>query len=426
MIRSACGRVRFAWESSVVIRLACAGFAALFFHSQARAQDWPRFRGTNGAGISWAKNIPSKWTEKDFNWKVELPGSGHSSPVLWGDRIFLLSGDESQGAVMVLCLGAADGHLAWRKDFTFPLFAHHQLNAFASSTPAVDNRRVYVCWSRPERYTLAALTHAGDLVWERDLGPFVSQHSGGTSPIVLGDKVILANYQDGQSFVIAVAADTGKTIWQTPRKTTQACYSTPFLYQPPEGKPLLIFTSQSHGFSAVEPETGKAVWEYPDAFDKRTVASPIAADGLLVGSCGSGGGGMYAVAIKPPARAGQRPELAYQVRRSAPYVPTPIGSDGLLFLWGDNGIVSCLEAKTGAVKWEERAGGNFLGSPVWVDGRVFCISTAGEVVVLRAADRFEVLARNNLDEGSESTPAVAGGRMYLRTSRHLISVGKSL
>ena len=166
------------------------------------------------------------------------------------------------------------------------------------------------------------------------------------------------------------------------------------------------------------------MWEYAEAFDKRSVSSPILAGGLLIGSCGSGGGGHYVVAVRPgDLTQNGKPELAYTIRQSAPYVPTSISLGDLLFLWSDAGILSCVHASSGAIKWQERVGGNFFGSPVCVDGRLFCISSTGEVVVVEASERFQVLARNPLGELTHTTPAVAGGRMYIHTSKHLVSIG---
>jgi outer membrane protein assembly factor BamB len=238
--------------------------------------------------------------------------------------------------------------------------------------------------------------------------------------------VILANEQDGDSFLIAVDAATGKTRWQTARKSVETAYSTPCVYAPKDGKPALIFNSEGHGISAIDPGTGTVVWEYANAFDKRSVSSPVVAGDLIIGSCGSGGGGNFVVAVRPgdPAK-NRKPELAYSLKRSASYVPTSVFVGGRLFVWSDAGIVSCLDAATGEVKWQERAGGNFFSSPVWVDGRLFGVSTRGEVVVVEASDRFQVLARNQLGEQTHSTPAVADGRMYIHTVKHLFSIGGS-
>ena len=148
------------------------------------------------------------------------------------------------------------------------------------------------------------------------------------------------------------------------------------------------------------------------------------ADGLLIGTCGSGQGGNYLVAVKPGRAAkGASPSLAYKLRRSMPYVPTSVARDGLLFLWSDAGIVTCVEARTGKVHWQERVEGRFFGSPVWVEGRLFCISTTGKVVVIAASDKFKPIAVNDLGEASNATPALGGNRMYLRTLGQLVSLG---
>ena len=418
------------WQSTTVIAA-----AATLSMLRGAAQEWSRFRGPNGTGISHVKTIPSQITDSDINWKVELPGSGHSSPVLWGDRLFLTTTGDKSGGLFVLCLSAKDGRLLWRRDFSLTPFARHPFNSFASSTPAVDGKRVYVVWNEPEHFQLAALDHDGKVAWQRDFGPFVSQHGCGISPIVFGNKVILGNEQDdekvvkerkgiGVSFVVAVDISTGKTLWQTPRRSAVVSYTTPCVYEPKNGKSALVFASQAHGIYAMDPATGKVLWDYESAFDKRTVSSPIIAGDLILGSCGSGGGGSFVTAINA-ARAGpgRNPELAYQMKKSAPYVPTGITMNGLVWLWSDGGIVSCLDASSGSIRYQERVGGNYFGSPVWVDGRLFCVSTAGELVVVEASDRFNVLHRYPLNELCHSTPAVALGRMFVHTERHLISLG---
>jgi len=393
---------------------------------QSTAQEWTRFRGPNGSGISDAKTIPSQWTDADFNWKIALPGSGHSSPVVWGEKVFITTGDDKKARFVVLCLKTSDGGTLWQKEFPFEPYRKHSNNTSATSTPTVDADRVYIFRSEAAHTILFALDHGGGLVWEKDLGPFRTQHGGGASPILHNGMVILPNEQDGESFLIAMDARTGETRWKTPRQTgpSSAAYSTPCVYQPKDGKPALIFNSEIHGISAVAPDSGKVLWEFGDAFDKRSVSSPVIAGDLIIGSCGSGGGGNFIIAVKPgdPAH-DKKPERAYEIRRSAPYVPTSVCVGEWLYLWSDAGIVSRVHASTGEVTWQERVSGNFFSSPVWVDGRLFCVSKTGEVVVVSASDKFEVLARNQLGELTHSTPAVAGGRMYIHTAQHLISVG---
>lgn len=412
----------------LLLTLLFAGGAA------APAQEWTRFHGPNGTGISHAKTIPTKITDADVNWHVELPGVGHSSPVLWGNKLFLTTCDSRSGGVRVLCHDALTGKQLWRHDFKQAPFTPHKFNNFAAASPAVDAQHVYVIWNETEHFKLAALDHAGKVAWERDFGPFVSQHGCGISPIVHNGLVILGNEQDdaksvkgstrsGESFIVAVDAKNGSTVWQTPRNSLVVAYSTPALYTPKSGPPALIFNSQGHGIYAVAPDTGKVLWGYDQAFTMRSCSSPMIAGDFIFGSCGSGGGGNYVTVIKAGDAKGRKPELAYQMKKSAPYVPTGVVVGELAWLWSDAGVLTCLHAPTGDIRYQERVGGNFFGSPVWVDGRLFAVSTAGELVVVEASDKFNVLHRYALKELCHSTPAVALGRMFIHTESHLLSLG---
>lgn len=390
----------------------------------ARAQEWTRFRGPNGSGVSEAANIPATWTDKDYNWKVKLPGVGHSSPVIWKDKVFLTSADNDTALRHVLAVSTADGGTLWERTYASSTHTKHTLNSFASPTPTVDDERAYFVWSSPEEYSVRALTHDGQEIWHRSLGPFVSQHSCGTSPIVYGDLLILNNDQDGVSFLVALDRRTGEPVWQTPRNSTAVAYSTPCVYEPAGAPAELIFNSGAHGITSINPNNGAKNWEI-SVFDKRSVSSPVIAAGLIFGSCGSGGGGNYVVAVRPGKADGSvQPEIVYKVTKSAPYVPTLVAKNDLAFLWSEQGVVTCLDADSGDVLWQKRAGGNYYGSPICIADRLYCISTDGEVVVLAAGPEFAELGRNQLGEGSHSTPAVTDGVLYLRTFSHLFSLGK--
>lgn len=391
------------------------------------AQEWTRFRGPNGEGVSDATTVPAQWNDRDVNWRVELPGFGHSSPVLWGDKIFLTSAFDDTALRLVLCLRASDGQIIWQRKYPSSPHVRHKFNSFASSTPCVDSEKVYCCWSTPEEYTLLALDHDGNEVWKKNLGPYVSQHSCGVSPVVYDDLIVLGNDQgdenhQGTSSLVAVDRKTGERRWKLDRRTATVAYSTPCVYQPKGGEPELIFNSESHGITSIDPASGRVNWEI-NVFSKRSVSSPVVAGGLIFGSCGSGGGGNYIVAVRPPANPGSSPEIAYKIETSAPYVPTPVALGELVFFWADNGIVTCARASTGETVWQKRVGGNYHGSPVCVGGRLYCLREDGEVTVVAAADKYELLGRNPLGEEARSTPAVADGRMYLRTASHLVSVG---
>lgn len=414
----------------------CIAAFGILSPEQSIAQEWTRFRGPNGTGISEATTIPVEWTDADLNWKTQLPGLGNSSPVVWGDRVFLLSADPDDATRYVLCHDAVTGKELWRRDFASQKHRLHVRSRYASCTPAVDEKHVYVAWSTPEKTTFKAFFHDGREAWDLDLGRWQSQHGFGTSPIVYRDSVILHYSQQanqlepgelpGESFMMAFDRDTGRELWRTPLVSMNVCYSVPFIYQPPGGgADELVCCSTGNGMFSIDPLTGKMNWSLNDGlFSMRTVSSPVLAGGLLFGSNGSGQySNNYIVAVQP----GPSPKLAYQMKNSgefkAPYVPGLIVRDDLVFCLYDRAFAFCIEAKTGKIIWGERTGAEFSGSPIRVNDKIYCIDEAGVVWVFAASDKYQLLAKNPLGEPSRSTPAVSGGRMFLRTESHLMAVG---
>ncbi|MFT5526362.1 MAG: outer membrane protein assembly factor BamB, partial [Pirellulaceae bacterium] len=389
------------------------------------AQEWARFRGTNGEGFGKGK-FPAKFTEADYNWKTKLPGIGHSSPVVWGDKIFLISADQASATRYILCHSTKNGKQLWKREYKSSPHHLHSRSSYASCTPAVDADHVYVAWSTPEKTTLLALDHEGKDVWDLDLGPWVSQHGFGTSPLLYKDMVILNNSQQeqelkegeqaGKSFVMAFDRATGQERWRKARQSVRVCYSVPMIMKREGQSDELICCNTGDGVYSLNPMNGDLNWEM-EPFAMRTVASPITAGGLIIGSTGSGGGGNYLVAVRP------NDKIVYKIDKLAPYVPTPVAKGDIVFLWYDKGMVTCIDAKDGKVHWRERVGGGFSGSPVLADDKIYCIDEAGTVVVLAASTEYKLLARNELGEDSRSTPAISDGRMYLRTYSHLISIG---
>jgi len=397
----------------------------------ARADEWPRFRGPNGQGISDDKTIPVKWSEQNIRWKIGLPGEGHSSPVVWGDRVFVTSVDEKTLTGTILCVNASDGRELWRAPHALGKVPMNTLNSYASATPALDGKHVYVAWPGVEETTLAALTHDGKEAWTAKLPGSRARHGVGSSPITFGDKVFLSREQDKGSGDIpsawfALDSQTGRIQWRYEHpENANASYSTPCVYEDGQGRSQLILSSNSHGVSGVDPGTGKLLWKTPAALPARVVSSPVMAGELIVATCGEGARGIRMAAVKPPAGDSSTGTEVYALERGVvSYVPTPIVYDGLLFLFHDQGTVSCLRMGTGEVVWSEKPAGRYYGSPVCVDGRLYCVTIDGDVVVLKAGPKYELLAVNPLDEKSHATPAVANGRMYLRTFSHLICIGR--
>jgi len=406
---------------------------AVLLASLAQANEWTRFRGPNGQGISDAKTIPIKWTENDYNWKVTLPGGGHSSPVVWSDKVFITACDQSANRGFLLALHTSDGRILWQKEYVLTPYRMNSLNSYATTTPAIDANCIYALWPTPKETLLISLDHNGVEVWKRTFEGVHCQHGAGGSPIVLDDIVVFTHEheQEGsekgpQSAWIAVDCKTGQTHWELQRQTSpKTSYSTPCIYLPGRGTPQLVFTSLAHGMTGVEPHTGTVVWEVKSAFISRVVSSPVIAGGLLIGTCGDASIGKRLIAIRPDTgdKAAEPTEVYKIDSTSVPYVPTSLAVGDLLFTFHDTGYVSCLRSATGEQLWREKPAGRFYGSPVWVDGNVYCITTDGEIVVLKAAPIYQLIAVNPLGEKSQATPAVADGKMYLRTYSHLISIG---
>ena len=405
---------------------------AIFFTmtSSSESQEWTRFRGPNGTGVSDCQTLPETWTKDDFEWEIELPGKGHSSPVLWGKKIFLLSADPEDATRHLLCVNSDDGSTIWKKEYASDPHHLHLRSSFASSTPAVDADQVYFGWSTPDETTLAAFDHDGNQQWKLNLGRWVSQHGFGTSPILYQDMVILHNSQQasqlkegeqpGDSFMMAFDRKTGEERWRTSLVSKNVCYSVPFIHVAENGSDELICTSTGNGVFSLDPMTGKENWSI-DAFRMRTVGSPIFAGGHIFGSTGSGRySGNYVVAVKP----GPNPKIAYELKNSgkfkAPYVPSLIAKGEKLFLLYDRGFASCVDAATGEIQWFNRTGAAFSGSPVMAKDRIYSIDDEGTVWVIAADENeYRVLNKCELGEESRSTPAIANGKIFFRTVSHL-------
>ncbi len=388
-------------------------------------REWTRFRGNSGVGESEALSVPLRWTHDDYLWRVALPGLGHSSPVVWEDRIYVTSANQEDASRHIFCLDVADGRVVWQRSFPSATFNLGNATAYDSSSPAVDEDRVYLVWANPEESVILALDRrTGGTVWQRDMGPIDSEHGFGTSPIVYRDLVILLCDNKADSWLAAFDGPTGQLRWRAERNPVKTAYGTPLVYRPEGSRPQLITTGWGPGFTGYDPDSGERLWQLP-ILKFRCVGSPLAAGGLIFASAGTGGAGRQMFAVRPgvPER-GIEASIAYEITGSLPYVPTPVAHGDLLFLWGDAGVVQCLDLATGAVHWRERVGGRYFGSPVRVRDRLYCISRDGVVVVLAAANQYGLLAEIDLEDPSHSTPAIADGVMYLRTFGHLMALGK--
>jgi outer membrane protein assembly factor BamB len=399
------------------------------------ASDWPRFRGPNGAGMSSDKDIPVQWTEANVLWKTAIPGIGHSSPIVWGDYVFLQSADAGGKERYLICLSAGDGKIRWTKPVPSSKAHTHARNTWASSTPATDGHLVYALFWDGQRIAIHAFDFQGNEMWKHELGSFTSQHGAGASPIVYEGKVYYPYDQDNDfwltpcSVLVALDAKTGKTVWEVQRKAFRACYSTPFILDSATFGPELIAVSTA-GVTGYNPQTGKENWHWTWHFDRmplRTVASPVFSQGLIFANSGDGGGDRHAVAVRPGGNGdSSSSNLAWENKKILPYVPSMLTWQGYLLAVNDIGLALCYQAQTGKPVWTQHLADGFTASPVLIDGKVFAVSEDGEVFVFPAGPSFKRLAKNSIGEKVMATPAVANNRLFIRGHEHLFCIGKSL
>lgn len=386
--------------------------------SAACADPWPRFRGPNGSGVAPAVDVPNEWTESDFAWRVDLPGVGHSSPVVWGDLVFVTSGDAESDSLQLEAYHVATGKRAWRETLAAGPFEMHASNSLASSTPALDNQRVYVSLYGANGASLVAFTHAGQQVWRRELGEFSSTHGFAASPVVVGDLVCIQGDTADGGYLVAIAADSGQEKWRAERAAGKESYATPSVVQPPGGRATIVTASMTGGIEGIDPATGTQLWQAADALPARTVSSPFVANDRVFAACGGGGNGIQLVALEISSDSLATP--AYTLTKNVPYVPTGIVAGDLLFLWHERGTLTCIELATGEPLWTKRVSGKYYSSPILLGDRLLSISIEGEAVMVSAGREFRELGRTQLAEACQATPAVADGRLFVRTESTLM------
>ncbi|MFO0841198.1 MAG: PQQ-binding-like beta-propeller repeat protein [Gemmataceae bacterium] len=409
-------------RSSALLLLAFVGPLAL-------AGDWARFRGPNGTGVSADKGVPAHWTDKDVVFKAALPGVGHSSPIVVGDRVVLLSATNAER--LVLCYDAATGKRLWSHSVPGAAAKKHAKSSWASSTPASDGERVYCVFWDGESVALHAYDLSGKALWKQDLGPFVSQHGPGFSPVVVDGKVIVNNDQDGVAALLAFDAATGKKAWEVERRPFRACYSTPIIAETTNSGKMLLVTSTA-AITGYDVATGKELWNFTWSFNRmalRTVASSVVTDGTVIACSGDGSGERKMIGVKLDGQGDvTKTNLlwAKDKNRATPYVPTVVAQGKYVYGVLDEGQAFCFEAATGKEMWRgRRLAANVSASPLLIDGKVYVFDERGEVFVFAAEpSELKVLARTSVGEPLIASPAVANGRLYLRGERHLICVGK--
>jgi outer membrane protein assembly factor BamB len=385
------------------------------------ARDWPEFRGPDGQGHSDETGLPLVWSEtQNVRWRVPIPGKGWSSPSIQGNRIWLTAATDGGRSLRAIAVDFGTGAILRdveiiHVDSPAPINAK---NSYASPTPVVEGDFVYLHFGA---FGTACLRQSGGLLWKIRLEYDNGQHGPGGSPVLYDDLLILSCDGRDIQYVAALDKRTGFVRWKTKRRGHQA-YTTPLIVRLPEGDQAI----SPGAFRAIsyEPRTGKEIWQvsYGEGFSN--VPRPVYGNGLVYICTGFQEPSLIAV------RADGRGDvtgthIAWTLKRGAPLTPSPLLVGEELYLVNDNGIATCVDAKTGKQHWQERLGGAYSASPVYAGGRIYFLSEDGESVVIAPDKRFRKLAVNRLDGRTLASMAVSGGSVLIRTATHLYRLSES-
>ncbi len=395
---------------------------ALLLHAaDARAQDWPQFRGPTGQGDTTERGLPAEWSEtRNIAWKTAVPGRGWSSPVVAHGRVWLTTAttDGRDASLRLVAYAIDSGQEALNVE-VFRLrnaTLLNEKNSHASPTPVVDGERVYVHFGAEGT---AAVTIAGEIVWKTRLR-HETQHGGGGSPVVHGDLLIVSCDGFEDAFVVALDKNTGKQRWKTfRRRPWSQAYTTPLVIR--VGDRDQIVSVGAHHAAAYDPANGKEIWRvsYADGFSN--VPRPVYGHGLVFITTGFQQPAL--LAVRPDGTGDvTRSHVSWTLQRAAPLTPSPLLAGDELFIVNDAGIASCLDARSGKVHWIQRLGGTFSASPVLADGRIYFLNEDGVTTVVAPGTTFRVLATNPLPGPALASMAVSHGSLFVRTASHLYRI----
>lgn len=384
-------------------------------------ENWPAWRGPRGDGTSLEKDVPVNWSAtENIVWKVPIPGKGHASPIVWGDRIFVVTALEDRNQRVLLCLDRANGRALWQRVvLESPLEKLHALNSRASSTPATDGEKVYVSFLDRDKMFVAAYDFDGNEVWSVRPGVFSSRHGYCSSPVLWKDKVLVNGDHDGPAYLAALDRATGETIWKTPRPNKTRSYCPPIVRHI-EGRNQMIL-SGSLCVASYDPDTGEQHWII-DGPTEQYVASLVYNGDLLFMTCGFPD--RFVQAIRPNGSGNvTKTHVAWQIEKDCAYVPSPIAIGPYFLGISDTGAATCYEAATGKSLWRERLGPHFSASLVTANGLAYFLSDKGVMTIVKPGPKFEVVARNDLGEQMRASPAISDGQIYLRGANNLYRIG---
>jgi outer membrane protein assembly factor BamB len=394
----------------------------------AQAEDWPEFRGPTGQGHYAGTGLPTEWSAtKNVVWKQAIPGKGWSSPIIQDGRIYLTTAVPVEGgkardqSLRALCLDAANGKLCWQTE----VFQQdgkkapgiHTKNSHASPTPLTDGRHLYVHFGHQGT---ACLDLDGNVVWRSTEVRYAPVHGNGGTPVLVDGRLVFAADGGDQQFAVALNPATGKVQWKTDRlceAVKRFSFGTPLVITV-NGQRQIV-SPATDAVMAYDPESGKELWRVPyEGYS--VVPRPVHGHGMVFLSTGYEQPRLLAIRVEGEEAA--KPRMVWSTAKAAPHTPSPLLVGDELYTVSDDGIASCLDARTGEVHWKERVEGTYSASPLYAEGRVYVQNEAGLGTVLRAGKAFEVLAENALNERTLASYAAADGALYIRTEGRLYRI----
>jgi outer membrane protein assembly factor BamB len=445
----------------VAVVFGAALLAARTADDRAANAPWPSFRGAQAAGVAADQQLPDTWdvtARRNVRWQVRVPGLAHSSPIVWGDRVFITSAvsklgdvsfkpglygagtastDRSEQQWIVAAYDRRTGKSLWERVASqgVPIDKRHIKSTYASASPATDGTHVVASFGSQGVF---AFDLRGTLLWSRDLGRMdvgaydLPEYEWGpaSSPIIWRDRVIVQADTSGPDFIAALDVKTGKTLWQTRREELPS-WGTPTVIEA-NGRAELV-TNAPRFIRGYDPLTGRELWRLGGS-SKITAPTPIAAGGLiLVASGRAPERPIFAVRpgasgdITLPAGARSNASVAWSWTQRGPYMPTPLAYQGLVYTLANQGLFDCYDAATGDEVYRQRLehrGSGFSASPVAADGLIYLPSEDGDIFIVRAGRTFELVGKQTVGEPIMATPAISGGTMFVRGERNLFAIGK--
>ncbi|TWU13988.1 outer membrane biogenesis protein BamB [Symmachiella macrocystis] len=416
--------------------LVCACLTSACCVTSWAGENWPNYRGPSEQGLTDAENLPLTWGEdKNITWQTPIEGKAWSTPVIWGDQIWMTSAPLEGNRLRAICVDKKTGKIVHDKMLyavAGPQYCH-PFNSYASPSPVIEEGRVYVSFGSP--YNACLDTKTGKVIWERD--DFVCNHfrGPGSSPFLYKNLLILHFDGSDRQYVVALDKQTGDTVWETERTVDfddivektgkpirdgdfRKAFSTPMIADV-DGRPMLISLG-SKALYAYDPETGEELWRLNAPGVHSGSCRPALGHGLVYMPMGSGGK-LWAV---NPNGSGELPQdhIAWEYKQVVPRRASPLLVGDLLFVVDDGGIAACIDAKTGEGIWRKRLGGNFSASPIYADGKVYFFDEDGKATVIEAAREYRQLAVNKLGDGFMASPAVSGDSLFLRSRSQLYRI----